>query len=74
MNRYSKCIEFSLKENADNYIQAGWELLKTHTSLIGADQAMLVYWLAWPLSAGEPIEPPIIDDLQNSPLSSPSLN
>ena len=61
MNLYSQVIEFGLKANADNYIQAGWQLIETRTTLI-RDAAILVYRVGWLRSAGEPPSPSVIDE------------
>jgi hypothetical protein len=71
---YSKFINFSLEENTDNYIQAGWELIETRTILIGDDAAILMYRLGWPRSAGNPIEPPVIEEVQAFQYLGPSIN
>ena len=71
---YSKLIDFSLKENADNYMQAGWVLIETRTYLIGDDAAMLAYRLGWPRNAGNPIEPPVVEEIQAYQYLGPSLN
>ncbi|MGZ9164802.1 MAG: hypothetical protein ACXW4U_06465 [Anaerolineales bacterium] len=71
---YSKFINFSLEENADNYIQAGWELIETRTILIGDDAAILVYGLGWPRNAGNPVEPQVIEEAQAFQYLRPSLN
>jgi hypothetical protein len=71
---YSKLIDFSLKENADNYIQAGWELIETRTYLIGDDAAILAYRLGWPRNAGNPIEPPVVEEIQAYQYLGPSIN
>jgi hypothetical protein len=71
---YSKLIDFSLKENADNYIQAGWELIETRTYLVGDDAAILAYHLGWPRNAGNPIEPSIVEEISAYEYLGPSIN
>jgi hypothetical protein len=71
---YSKFIDFSLKENTDNYIQAGWELIEARTYLIGEDAAILIYQLGWPRNAGNPIEPPVIEEVGAYQYLGPSIN
>jgi hypothetical protein len=71
---YSKFINFSLAENTENYIQAGWELIETRTILIGDDAAILMYRLGWPRNAGDPIEPPVIEEIPSSQYLGPSIN
>lgn len=71
---YSKLIDFSLKENADNYMQAGWELIEARTYLIGDDAAIVGYRLGWPRNAGNPIEPPVVEEIQAYQYLGPSLN
>jgi len=72
--KYSEFIDFSLKENADNYIQAGWELIEACTFLIGDDAAILVYQLGWPRNAGNPIEPLVIEEIWAYQYFGPSIN
>jgi hypothetical protein len=71
---YSKLIDFSLKENAENYMQAGWELYETRTILIGDDAAILMYRLGWPRNAGNPIEPLVVEEIQAYQYLGPSIN
>jgi len=61
-NIYRAVREFGLKANADNYIQAGWELIETRTSFIGDEAAILTYQVGWRHNAGEPVYPPKIDE------------
>jgi len=63
MSKHSKVLEFGSKANADNYIAAGWELIETRTEFVGTNQAILIYRIDWPKDAGEPIEPPKIDEI-----------
>ena len=60
-NNHSNVIELRTKEDADNYVRAGWELIETRTELNGETQAVLVYRLGWPIGAGDPVEPPIVN-------------
>jgi len=71
---YTKFINFSLAENTENYIQAGWELIETRTYLIGDDAAILAYRLGWPRNAGNPIEPPVVEEIQAYQYLGPSIN
>jgi hypothetical protein len=71
---YSKFMNFSLKENADNYIQAGWELLEARTFLIGDHAAILAYRVGWPRNAGNPVEPLVIEEIRAHQYLGPSLN
>ena len=71
---YSKFVDFSLEENVDNYIQAGWELIQARTILIGDDAAILAYRLGWPRNAGTPMEPPVIEEVPSSLYLGPSIN
>ena len=73
MSNHSRIIEFSLKANVDNYIAAGWELIETRTQFIGTKQAILLYRIGWPKDAGDPIEPPKIDEVGIHP-SSPDVS
>ena len=61
MQEYSHVLEFTLKTNADNYIEAGWELIDTRP--VGVED-MLIYRVGWRHSAGEPANfPPKIDEV-----------
>jgi hypothetical protein len=71
---YSKFINFSLEENTDNYIQAGWELIEARTILIGDNAAILMFRLGWPRNAGNPIEPPVITEVPFFQYLGPSIN
>ncbi len=63
MNKYISVIDFSLKENADNCVQAGQKLIGTRTALIGKNAAIFEYRVGWLHGAGEPICPPVIDEI-----------
>ena len=73
MSKHSKIIDLSLKENVDNYIKAGWELIETRTAFTGDNTAILIYRIGWPKDAGDPIEPPKIDEVGMHP-SSPDIS
>ena len=61
MQEYSHVLEFTLKTNVDNYIEAGWELIDTHP--VGVED-MLIYRVGWRRSVGEPANfPPKIDEV-----------
>jgi len=63
MKEYRHVLEFSLKTNADNYVEAGWELIDTRT--VGE---IVIYRLGWRQSAGEPANfPPKIDEVLPPP-------
>ena len=63
MKEYSHVLEFSLKTNADNYIEAGWDLIDTRMAMLG-DEETTIYRVGWPHSAGEPADfPPKIDEV-----------
>ena len=61
MQECSHVLEFTLKTNVDNYIEAGWELIDTRP--VGVED-MLIYRVGWRHSAGEPANfPPKIDEV-----------
>ena len=64
---YREVIDFRLKENFDNYIQAGWhpvsEVIEV-VQFIQTKQATHVYRVGWLRGAGEPVHPPILDEGQ----------
>jgi hypothetical protein len=63
MNKYREVIDFSSKINAENYIRAGWELIDTHAEPVpGRDQYIPIYRVGWRRNAGEPVDPPKVDD------------
>ena len=63
MNKYREVIDFGSKNEADNYIHAGWELIDTHAEIFpGRGQTVLIYRVGWRRDAGEPVEPPKIGD------------
>ena len=66
MDKYFQVIDFGLKENADNYIQAGWEFIATRTSLIGDEVELRIYRVGWRHDAGEPVYPPKIEERPGS--------
>ena len=62
-NVYIDVREFSLKQNADNFVKAGWKLLGVHAGFTEANVPTLVYRVGWLLDSGEPIHPEIIDEV-----------
>ena len=69
MSLHSEIIDFISKANADNYVQAGWELIETRTELVGEEEAVLVYRVGWPKGAGEPFHPADVPDEGDKPSS-----
>jgi hypothetical protein len=62
---YREVIDFHLKENSDNYIQAGWypvSLVIEVVQFIQTKQATHLYRVGWLRGAGEPVHPPILDE------------
>ena len=59
---YREVIDFHLKENFDNYIQAGWFGLDIIGQFIQTKQATHLYRVGWLRGAGEPVHPPILDE------------
>ena len=57
MSRHSQVVDLGSKEDADSYVEAGWEFIGTRTGLIAKDRAILTYRLGWPLGAGDPVHP-----------------
>ena len=72
-SKYSHILDLRGKQNADNYLRAGWEVLGTYAGLspLGKGQTTLTYRLGWPIGAGEPLRPEI-DERQLEP--GPSAN
>jgi len=63
---YREIVDFSSKENADNYIQAGWQPVEFHaefTEALIAKKVIPRYRVGWLRGAGEPPRPPIIDEV-----------
>lgn len=67
---YREVIDFSLKANADNYIQAGWQPIiafqlepAEFTERIRTKKMNRRYRVGWLRGAGEPPHPPVIDEV-----------
>lgn len=68
---FREVIDFRLKANADNYIQAGWRSAGVPSEpadvfrlirLIRIKEVIPLFRVGWPRGAGEPPRPPIIDE------------
>jgi len=64
--RHSQVVDLGSNEDADSYVEAGWEFIGTRTGLIAKDRAILTYRLGWPLGAGDPVHPPKVDHFRPS--------
>jgi hypothetical protein len=55
-SKHSSVIDLYGKNNADNYVRAGWELIETYADLspAGMGQTTLVYRLGWPAVPANP--------------------
>ena len=73
MSKHTEIIDFSSKDNADNYISVGWELIETRTEIIDDDTAIHIYRVGWPKGAGEPIRPNIINELNSNSSPPPEV-
>jgi hypothetical protein len=63
---YRELIDFRLEANSNNYIQAGWHPVGSYVEFMEVIQAKKVtrfYRVGWLRGAGEPIHPPIIDEV-----------
>src|SRR5512134_1460957 len=63
---YRAVIDFRLEANCDNYIEAGWQPLGIHADInefIRTKKGSPFYRVGWLRGGGEPIHPPIIDEL-----------
>lgn len=65
---YRTVIDFRLKANADNYIQAGWQPIENYADItdfirrIRVKEAISFYRVGWPRTGGEPVYLPVIDE------------
>jgi hypothetical protein len=61
-NVYIDVREFGLKQNADNFVKAGWKLLGIKAGFTEDNIPTLIYQVGWLLDSGEPVRPDIIDE------------
>jgi hypothetical protein len=62
---YREVLDFRLKENADNYIQAGWYPVSLEIEVvqfIQTKKATHLYRVGWLRGAGEAIHLPVLDE------------
>jgi len=62
-NVYVDVREFSLKQNADSFVKAGWKLLGIFEGYTEDNIPTLVYRVGWLLDSGEPVRPGTIDEV-----------
>jgi len=62
-NVYVDVREFSLKQNADNFVEAGWKLLGVFAGYTEYNIPTLVYRVGWLVDSGEPVRPETIDEV-----------